>query len=67
MSEVAFQLLSWALDDGDESLHKLEYIYNFQLEAVLTWGTNTDQPCNFGRGCAWYEVFICFSSRIIDN
>lgn len=32
MSEVSFQLLSWALDDGDESLDKLEYIYKPEIK-----------------------------------
>lgn len=37
MSEVSFQLLSWALDDGDESLHKLEYIYKPEIMNPLSF------------------------------
>ena len=38
LSEVSFQLLSWALDDGDESLHKLEYVYKPEIANPLTSG-----------------------------
>lgn len=36
ISEVAFQLASWALDDGEESLQKLEYIYKPEIQNPLT-------------------------------